>query len=202
MLPVLAGLVVIVIIFQIESSVFLSAGNLVNLLEQGAPFVLLGMAEIFVLLLGEIDLSVGYVAGVGAVIDCGADRAAAQLALVAGRHRRRSSRAAGIGVLQGMLITRLGLPSFVVTLAGLLGWEGVMSRARERRQDAPSAARSGSRTTPINNFVNGNMSPTAGLDRDGRRRRGCSPCLTSAQPVAARAGPGRAAARVTLLKIA
>ena len=51
-----------------QSSVFLSAGNLTNLLTQSAVFILLGMAEVFVLLLGEIDLSIGYVAGVGAVV--------------------------------------------------------------------------------------------------------------------------------------
>ena len=60
MLPVLGGLILIVIIFQSQKSVFLSAANLTNLLVQGATFVLLGMAEVFVLLLGEIDLSIGY----------------------------------------------------------------------------------------------------------------------------------------------
>ena len=58
-LPVVGGLIVIIIIFQIERSQFLTAGNLVNLLEQSAAFIVLGMAEIFVLLLGEIDLSLG-----------------------------------------------------------------------------------------------------------------------------------------------
>ena len=67
-LPVVAGLILLVIIFQVQDSVFLSAGNLTNLLVQGSVFVLLGMAEVWVLILGEIDLSVGYVAGVGAVI--------------------------------------------------------------------------------------------------------------------------------------
>ena len=62
-LPVVLGLIAVVIFFQVRNSLFLSAGNLVNLMIQGAPFILLGMAEIFVLLLGEIDLSVGYNAG-------------------------------------------------------------------------------------------------------------------------------------------
>ena len=66
-LPIVIGLIAIVIFFQAKNSLFLSAGNLVNLLIQGAPFVLLGMAEVWVLLLGEIDLSVGYNAGIGAV---------------------------------------------------------------------------------------------------------------------------------------
>ncbi|MGH9096474.1 MAG: sugar ABC transporter permease, partial [Acidimicrobiales bacterium] len=67
-LPVLGGLVILIVIFQIQSSAFLSTRNFSNLLVQGAPYVLLGMAEVWVLILGEIDLSVGYVAGIGAVI--------------------------------------------------------------------------------------------------------------------------------------
>jgi len=59
-LPVILGLVAIVIYFQAWSSLFLSAGNLVNLMTQTAWMVTLGMAEVFVLLLGEIDLSIGF----------------------------------------------------------------------------------------------------------------------------------------------
>ncbi len=55
-LPVTIGLIAIVIYFQSRNSLFLSAGNLVNLLVQGTPFIVLGMAEVWVLLLGEIDL--------------------------------------------------------------------------------------------------------------------------------------------------
>jgi D-xylose transport system permease protein len=67
-LPVIVGLVVIVLIFQIKSSLFLSAGNLVNLMTQAAFIITLGMAEVFVLLLGEIDLAAGFTAACGAVI--------------------------------------------------------------------------------------------------------------------------------------
>ena len=88
MLPVIAGLIVIVIFFQLERSTFLTAGNLVNLLVQAAIFVLFGVAEIFALLLSEIDLSIGYVAGVGGVRDRRADRPPGQPPLVAGHHRR------------------------------------------------------------------------------------------------------------------
>ena len=66
-LPVLLGLAAIVIYFQARSSLFLSAGNLVNLITQAAWIVLIGMAEVFVLLLGEIDLSIGYTSAIGAV---------------------------------------------------------------------------------------------------------------------------------------
>jgi len=67
-LPVIIGLVVVVIYFQARNSLFLSPGNLVNLLIQGAPYIILGMAEVFVLLLGEIDLAVGFTGAVAAVI--------------------------------------------------------------------------------------------------------------------------------------
>jgi D-xylose transport system permease protein len=67
-LPVLLGLVAIVVYFQVRDSVFLSAGNLVNLMTQAAWIVMLGMAEVFVLLLGEIDLSIGYSSAIGATV--------------------------------------------------------------------------------------------------------------------------------------
>src|SRR5487761_539945 len=67
-LPVIAGLIVIVIIFQVKNSLFLSAGNLVNLMAQSAFIITLGMAEVFVLLLGDIDLAAGYTAACAAVV--------------------------------------------------------------------------------------------------------------------------------------
>jgi D-xylose transport system permease protein len=122
-LPVIAGLVVIVLIFQIKNSLFLSAGNLVNLMTQAAFIVTLGMAEVFVLLLGEIDLAAGYTAACGAVIAlwmlaAGNPWWLAVLAALAAT--------AAYGALQGIIITRLRLPSFVVTLAGYLGLSGVL----------------------------------------------------------------------------
>ncbi len=124
-LPVVGGLLLVSILFQSLNGHFLTAGNLVNLLVQAAVFSLLAMGEVFVLLLGEIDLSIGFVAGVSAVILAELSHpaigwpwwAAVAAALAA---------AAAIGALQGTLITRIGLPSFVVTLAGLLFWQGVM----------------------------------------------------------------------------
>jgi D-xylose transport system permease protein len=127
-LQVFAGLILITIIFEIVSPghVFLSAGNLVNLFQQSAVFMVLAMAEIFVLLLGEIDLSAGYVGAVGGVI-------AVQLVQPVTTHWPWWAAivaallvCAVIGALQGSLISRLGLPSFVVTLAGLLIFNGVM----------------------------------------------------------------------------
>jgi len=119
--------VIIVVLFQTQSSAFLSPGNLVNLIVQGAALIVLGMAEVFVLLLGEIDLSIGYVAAVGAVVTVALSSSDLGpnlpwwLAIIVGL-----AVAGVIGGLQGLLITRLGLPSFVVTLAGLLGWQGVL----------------------------------------------------------------------------
>jgi D-xylose transport system permease protein len=126
-LPVVGGLLLVSILFQSLNSHFLTAGNLVNLLVQAAVFSLLAMGEVFALLLGEIDLSIGFVAGLGGTVMAELAKpttgwpwwAAILAALVV---------CAAIGALQGTLITRIGLPSFVVTLAGLLFWQGVMLR--------------------------------------------------------------------------
>jgi len=119
-LPVVGGLILISILFQSLNSKFLTSGNLVNLLIQGAVYMLLAMGEVFALLLGEIDLSIGFVSGIGGIVTAELVKesygwpwwAAILVALVV---------CALIGALQGTIITRLGLPSFVVTLAGLLG---------------------------------------------------------------------------------
>jgi D-xylose transport system permease protein len=121
-LPIILGLVAIVIFFQVKNSHFLTGINLVNLMIQSVPFILLGMAEIFVLLLGEIDLSVGYNAAIGATICLWAAYTLPwPIAIILGLLA-----SAFIGFIQGSLITLLGLPSFVVTLAGLLGLEGLL----------------------------------------------------------------------------
>jgi D-xylose transport system permease protein len=126
-LPVVAGLLLVSILFQAMNEHFLTAGNLVNLLVQGAVFSLLAMGEVYALLLGEIDLSIGYVAGVGGVV-------LAELAKPTvgwpwwGAIAATLVVCALIGLLQGTIITRIGLPSFIVTLAGLLFWQGVMLR--------------------------------------------------------------------------
>jgi D-xylose transport system permease protein len=126
-LPIVVGLILIAIVFQSQNDRFLTSGNFVNLIVQMAAITVIGMGIVFVLLLGEIDLSVGYVSGVAGVTTAllmlpdgsnqfGAGPAIA-VALLVG---------AGIGLLQGLIITKIGVPSFVVTLAGLLGWNGVV----------------------------------------------------------------------------
>ena len=124
-LPVILGLVVVAVGFQIANSKFLSALNLVNLFEQSTVYMLLAMAEIFALLLGEIDLSVGLVMGLGSVVvaelvqPTGANWpwwAAIIVTLLA---------CAAVGFIQGTMVARLRMPSFIVTLGGLLILEGV-----------------------------------------------------------------------------
>jgi D-xylose transport system permease protein len=128
LLPVVLGLIIIVIVFQVISPnhVFISAGNLVNLFQQSAVFMVLAMAETFALLLGEIDLSIGYLGPLGGAIAVQLVQpsttnwpwwAAIAAALVV---------VSLIGFVQGTLITRLRLPSFIVTLGGLLIFNGVL----------------------------------------------------------------------------
>ncbi|MGH3219232.1 MAG: sugar ABC transporter permease [Streptosporangiaceae bacterium] len=124
-LPVVLAIVVVAVVFQIWNSKFLSSQNLVNLFEQSTVYMVLAMAEIFALLLGEIDLSVGLVMALSSVVvaelvqPTGADFPwwlAIIVALVA---------CAGFGALQGLLVARVKMPSFIVTLGGLLILEGV-----------------------------------------------------------------------------
>src|SRR3984893_8708233 len=124
-LPVLLALVVVAIGFQIANSKFLGAQNLVNLFEQSTIYMLLAIAEIFALLLGEIDLSVGLVMGLGSVVvgelvQPGRANwpwwAAIIVTLLA---------CCAVGAIQGFLVARLRMPSFIVTLGGLLILEGV-----------------------------------------------------------------------------
>jgi D-xylose transport system permease protein len=125
MIPIVAGLIIMGIYFEARSSAFLSVGNLTNLAIQASIFVILGMAEIWLLLLGEIDLSAGYTAGLGgAVAVILVDLqfhwpwyAAIGAALVV---------SVAIGALWGALVIGLRLPSFIVTLAGQFGLEGCL----------------------------------------------------------------------------
>jgi D-xylose transport system permease protein len=160
-LPILAGLAVIVVIFQVQQSQFLSAGNLVNLMVQAAVFVLLGLAEIFVLLLSEIDLSTGYVAAVSGFVIAELITTPYNWPVWAGILAGFAV-AGGIGLLQGTLITRLRIPSFIVTLAGLLGWQGVMIWLADRDKTAVGGVVTIDSHTFVYKLVNDNMSVAAG----------------------------------------
>ena len=157
-LPVIVGLVVIVIFFQVKNSLFLSAGNLVNLMAQSAFIITLGMAEVFVLLLGDIDLAAGFTAACGAVVALwmlalGDPLWAAVLTALAA--------AAAYGALQGIVIAKLGLPSFVVTLAGQLGLSGVLLYLISATGSIGVGGVINLHNSVINDIENGYLSPTA-----------------------------------------
>lgn len=123
-LPVLGGLIVIVTVFGVLNEHFLSAENLTNLMLQMAATGTISLGIIMVLLLGEIDLSAGSVSGLAAVVMtilAVKEHVPVGLAIAAA-----IGVAATIGILQGLIFTRIGVPSFVVTLAGLIGWQGLM----------------------------------------------------------------------------
>ncbi|GAB3602446.1 sugar ABC transporter permease [Microbacterium aureliae] len=122
-LPVIVGLVLIWTVFQTLNPVFLSSTNLVNLTMQCAAIGTIALGIVLVLLVGEIDLSVGSVSGLAAaVLAVGFVQLqwhpllALAVALASG---------ALVGLLYGFLYTRFGVPSFVITLAGLLGFLGL-----------------------------------------------------------------------------
>jgi len=123
-LPAILGLVLLVIIFSLASDTFTTRLNIANLMTQAGPICVLALGLIPVLLLGEIDLSAGVAGSTGAmatgllIVDHGQGWIVGVLAaLVVG---------AGIGLSIGLLVARLGIPSFVVTLAYFLGLQGVM----------------------------------------------------------------------------
>ncbi|RKN43170.1 sugar ABC transporter permease [Streptomyces hoynatensis] len=123
-LPVVLGLVVIWIVFESIDTDFLSARNLSNLSVDLVGMGLITVGVIFVLLVGDIDLSVGSVSGLaGAIfaqlnVNAGVPEWLACLIAVLG--------GAAAGAVHGFFVARLGVPAFVVTLAGLLAWNGLM----------------------------------------------------------------------------
>ena len=123
-LPVVIGLIIIWTIFQLKNDRFLSADNLSNISYYLSATGMLAIGLVFVLLLGEIDLSVGSVSGLAStifavfVVEHGMnDWLALVLTILTG---------IGIGALHGFFFARIGVPAFVVTLAGFLGWNGLM----------------------------------------------------------------------------
>ena len=124
-LPAVLGLVALVIVFSVlRPSTCTNAFNVANLIHQAAAAIVIAMGLVFVLLLGEIDLSAGYTAGT----------AAALMGVVVTNHGQpwwvgvlaALATGAFIGACIGVLVARLGIPSFVVTLAAFLGLQGVL----------------------------------------------------------------------------
>jgi D-xylose transport system permease protein len=139
LIPVLIGLICLVLYFYFKNHVFLEVVNINNLFIQATIFILLSMGEIWLLLLGEIDLSLGYLAGIAAALSAiGVDvqyhlpwfvvlpGTVVFIAL--------------LGLLSGVLVVYLKLPSFIVTLAGLLGYEGVMIFIIDRQNTGGTVA--------------------------------------------------------------
>jgi D-xylose transport system permease protein len=159
-LPIILGLIVICIFFEVQSSAFLTATNIVNLFVQSAFIILLGMAELYALLLSEIDLSVGFVGAVGAAIAMALIGAPQNWPWWAGIIVGLAA-CLVIGAFQGTIITRLKIPSFVVTLAGLLGWQGVLIYVFDVDKGAVGGVITISNNV-VNDLVSGNLTPAAG----------------------------------------
>lgn len=125
--PIIIGQAFIVLFFGLTATNFFTAVNFGNIIIQMAGTTMLAYGVVFVLLLGEIDLSIGYVAGIGALV-------VAELQLPGSGHQVSGLIAmpiavavcALIGLVQGSIVAFVGVPSFVVTLAGFLIWEGVI----------------------------------------------------------------------------
>jgi D-xylose transport system permease protein len=122
-LPAVAGLLVLCAIFTILRPVFFSAINFANLFTQGAQVVVIAMGLVFVLLLGEIDLSAGFTSGVCAAV---------LATLLTNRHwpwylavLAAVSTGVVIGTVLGTLVAKVRIPSFVVTLAAFLAFQGI-----------------------------------------------------------------------------
>ncbi|MGR7026580.1 sugar ABC transporter permease [Geodermatophilus sp. URMC 62] len=126
-LPAILGIVALgLLFFALRPETFLTPRNMANLADQAAPIVILAMGLVFILLLGEIDLSAGVVSGVCAAVmakllaDAGAPwYVSVAAAIVTG---------VVIGLFTGSLVGMVGIPSFVVTLALFLGWQGFTLR--------------------------------------------------------------------------
>lgn len=160
-LPVIAGLIAIIIFFQVERSAFLTDANLVNLFEEAALYILLGAAQTFALLLSEIDLSIGYGMGIAGFVVVELSSPPVNLpwwiAVIGG-----VAAVGFLGFVQGSLITRIGLPSFIVTLAGQLAFAGIMLQLASADPQAVGGVIQLSPANPVYKLVNSNMSTTLG----------------------------------------
>ena len=132
-LPVVIGEIAIIAFFSFTATNFFTAANFVNVILQMAGVTMIAFGVVFVLLIAEIDLSIGYLSGIAALT-------AAQLQLPDGRNYPgwlailiAIAVVSAIGAAQGTFVAKVGVPSFVVTLAGLLIWQGVILRVLELR---------------------------------------------------------------------
>jgi D-xylose transport system permease protein len=153
-LPAIGGFVILLILFSFLSDTFLTPLNIANLLTQAATLMMLAMALVFVILLGEIDLSAGVTSGVAAALFVVLVHnydvnwiAALAIALATGL---------AIGTFIGFFVARVGIPSFVVTLGLFLGFQGlqliIIGTGGVYRVETPE----------VNAIMNKNMSIPAG----------------------------------------
>jgi D-xylose transport system permease protein len=160
-LPVIIGLVALGVYFQLSQPSFLSATNIANLMGQAGWIITIAMAQAFILLLGEIDLSVGFNAAIGGLI---------AVWMVSVSHPYPAWLAiltalvvcSAISAIEGLLVVWLKIPSFVVTLAGLLGLNGVLIWLFEETGNVGLGGSISIRPGFLNNLVNGNLSPAVG----------------------------------------
>ncbi|MEU1534690.1 sugar ABC transporter permease [Streptomyces fagopyri] len=153
-IPAILGLIVLCVFFAVLRPVFLSQLNFANLLTQGAGSIAIAMGLVFVLLLGEIDLSAGYASGVCAAV----------LAILLTDHGWPWYGAVGaailtgtvIGLVLGLLVAKVGIPSFVVTLAAFLGFQGIVLMLLKEGTNISI------RDETILAVANNNLSPTLG----------------------------------------
>jgi D-xylose transport system permease protein len=133
--PVVIGLALIVLFFSLKANNFFTPGNFTNIITQMGGMTMLAFGIVFVLLIGEIDLSISYVSGIGGVV-------VAKLTLPETSYDLHGNRAliailiaiavcSLIGVLQGSIVAYIGVPAFVVTLAGYEIWQGVIQKSIE-----------------------------------------------------------------------
>ncbi|CAB4724304.1 MAG: ABC transporter permease [Actinobacteria bacterium] len=177
-LPAVLGLVSLIAVFGAMSEFFLTNRNFANLLTQAAPVIVIAMGLVFVLLLGEIDLSAGYASGVcGAVLVLLVTNEGWSWYTALG-----ASIAVGalLGVLIGTLVSRLGIPSFVVTLAAFLAFQGVLLLLAGEGGTIPIADKTilaveNSNLTPMQGWILWAVSSAAyvlgGLNRINSRRK-------------------------------
>ncbi|MGH8891478.1 MAG: sugar ABC transporter permease [Acidothermaceae bacterium] len=203
-LPAIFGLVVLLIVFSQMSKVFLTTGNLANLPGQAGPTILIGMGVVFVLLVGEIDLSAGTAGGVCAMLMAlvatnggdlnhaikGGSYWAVVIVVIAGLAVAvwqrlwpatvivglglvvvlthigghvwiamflAISAGTAIGCVTGYLVARVGIPSFIVTLAFFLAWQGVIISFAGK-----GGAISMSQFYPVIALAHRNVNPTGG----------------------------------------
>ena len=153
-LPAIIGFFVLVVLFSFLSPVFFTSLNFANLLQQSAPLIILAMGLVFILLVAEIDLSAGVTSGLVSAIFVVTLKnlgipwwLAVILALLVG---------VGIGLVIGIMVSKVGIPSFVVTLAAFLAFQGlqlmVIGQGGLYRIESPE----------ILSLENGNLSVTFG----------------------------------------